>query len=583
MNPSTAQARVIVDELLRCGVADVVLAPGSRSAALALALAAAAERGELRLHVRIDERSAGYLAVGLSRGGGRAPVAVVTTSGTAAVNLHPAVTEASFAGVPVLAVTADRPPELRGTGANQTIDQPHLFGTAPRWSVDLGPARREPGQVRYWRSVVSRAVAVATSPDDPGPVHLNVPFADPLVPDDDPAWVEPLDGRPVGRPWTLDGRLTGALAQPVEEALADLLGGRPMPARGLVVLGDHDDGEAAALADELSDAMGWPLLGEPTGGGAGAALTVAHGALLLADAAFAEAHVPDLVVTVGRLGLTRQLLRLVARARWHVAVDPRPAHRWSDPTRSAGLVLAAVPLPTEAEYDVDPAWVADWTEADAAAAGAVAAVLAVEGGLTGPGVARAVAAAVPVDGLLVVGASWPVRHLEAYADGPVAAVVGNRGTSGIDGTVSTAWGAALARGGAGAAVALLGDLAALYDSNGLLVPADEPRPDLVYVVVDNDGGGIFGVLEQGAPEHAAHFERVFGTPHGRDLAALLSSFGVPARTVSDPADLDLALRDAAASGGVHVVVARTCSRADEVGLLTRIQAAVTDAVTPWAG
>ena len=185
-------------------------------------------------------------------------------------------------------------------------------------------------------------------------------------------------------------------------------------------------------------------------------------------------------------------------------------------------------------------------------------------------------------GLLVVGASWPVRHLEAYAPGPAdVAVVGNRGTSGIDGTVSTAWGAAVSFDGP--TYALLGDLAALYDSNGLLVPADEPRPDLVYVVVDNDGGGIFGALEQGGPEHATHFERVFGTPHGRDLAALLSAFGLPVQVATDPESLDRCLAAASDSGGVHVVVARTSPRADEVALLTGVQAAVADAVSPWGG
>ena len=586
MNPSTALARVLVDEALRGGLAEVVVAPGSRSTPLALAFADAAAQGLLRLHVRVDERSAGYLALGLARGSG-APVAVVTTSGTAAVNLHPAVTEAAHAGVPLLALTADRPPELRGTGANQTIDQAVVFGTDPRWAVDLGVARREPGQVRYWRSVVSRAMAVAADPADPGPVHLNVPFADPLVPDGDPAWVEPLDGRADGRPWTLDGRLTGALALPVEDALADLLDGGPVPARGLVVLGDHSDPEASALADELSDAMGWPLLSEPTGGGAGAAMALRHGPLLLAAPAFADAHVPDLVVTVGRVGLTRQVLRAVSRARLHVAVDPRPMRRLADPTRTADLVLAAVPLPTESDYVADEAWVAAWQEADAAATGAVDGVLAATPGLSGPDVARAACAAVPSGGLLVVGASWPVRHLEAYAGGGPAdaLVLGNRGTSGIDGTVSTAWGAALAvqAGGdpaPGPAVALLGDLALLYDSNGLLVPADEPRPDLVLVVVDNDGGGIFGVLEQGSPEHAVHFERVFGTPHGRDVAALAAAMGVPAVTVGDSEALDRALAEAAAAGGVHLVVARTIPRAEEVSLLTRVQSAVTAALAP---
>ena len=191
MNPSTAMARVLVDELVTGGVTEVVLSPGSRSAALALALADAEDRGELRLHVRVDERSAGFLALGLAKVS-RQPVAVVVTSGSAVANLAPAMIEASYAGVPLIALTADRPPELRDTGANQTIDQVGFFGSAVRWSHDLAVAEERLGQVRYWRSVVSRAIAVSAESGDPGPVHVNVAFREPLVPGDDDAWVEPL-------------------------------------------------------------------------------------------------------------------------------------------------------------------------------------------------------------------------------------------------------------------------------------------------------------------------------------------------------------------------------------------------------
>lgn len=627
MNPSTALARVLVDELVRAGVEDVVLAPGSRSAPLALALAAAEQRGELTLHVRVDERSAGYTALGLAKAGRGVPAAVVTTSGTAAVNLHPAVVEASYAGVPLLVLTADRPPEQRGTGAHQTIDQLKVYGDDVRWFTDLGVPRREPGQVRYWRSTLARAVAAAADLLDPGPVHVNVPLAPPLVPDEDgEPWVEPLDGRPEGLPWTVDGRVFAGVSTPIDMALSEAVGAWDLPQRGVVVVGDHEDEEAVGLVDELAAALGWPVISEPSGGAAGVETALRHGPLVAAVPAFADAHVPDLVLTVGRVGLTRSVLALVQRSGFHVAVDPRPAARTADPLRSADVVLAAVPLLPEDEFEADERWLDEWMAADEAAATAVAATLAAAEGdrLNGPAVAREVVAAVPPGGLLVVGASWSARLVEAYGAGPAeAGVLANRGTSGIDGVVSLAWGAAVVhqrprlslreligdpsdlapdvaaelivemadldeddldrdRAG-GPAVALVGDLTFLYDRNGLFVPPEEPRPDLVYVVLDNDGGGIFSQLEQGAPRFADGFERVFGTPHGTDVAAAAEACGVPASTVTTVADLRAALADAVEAGGTRVVVARTGPRAEEAALLRDLQAAVGAAVVAALG
>ena len=224
MNPSTALARVLVDELVRGGVREAVLSPGSRSAPLALALHRADAAGRLRLHVRIDERSAAFLALGLAKASGR-PVPVVTTSGTATANLHPAVLEAAHAHVPLLLLTADRPPELRGTGANQTVDQVGLYGGAVRLMVDLAVPEARPGQAAYWRSTVCRVLAAAEG-EPPGPVQLNVGLREPLVPDGDEAEPEPLAGRPDGAPWT--ARVAGA---PV--SVAD-----DLPARTVVVVGD---------------------------------------------------------------------------------------------------------------------------------------------------------------------------------------------------------------------------------------------------------------------------------------------------------------------------------------------------------
>jgi 2-succinyl-5-enolpyruvyl-6-hydroxy-3-cyclohexene-1-carboxylate synthase len=579
VNPSTAQATVMVDEFLRCGVTDAVLSPGSRSTPLAMALAAAEARGELTLHVRLDERSAGYLAVGIAKVTG-VPAIVVTTSGTAAVNLHPAIVEADQSGIPMIAVTADRPPVLRGVGANQTIRQTAIYGDGVRLSVDLATATEQPGSVRYWRSTVARVVAASTDAVRPGPVHVNVPFAEPLTPDGDAGWIEELDGRADGRPWTADARLVAGLSRPLDDVLDELLDDERVPLLGIVVLGDHDDPEAVELVDELSDAMGWPVIAEPSGNGAGCSTALSHGPLLLADPAFADAHVPEIVVTIGRVGLNRSLLRMIGRARLHVAVDGQP--EWSDPTRTADVVVASVPLPP-GEAVVDDAWLESWQRADVLAAAAVETALSSAGDtLTGMHVARIAANAVPDGGLLYVGASWPVRHVGSFAANTVqdAVIMGNRGTSGIDGCVSSAWGAAhaLQRGGGAGAVALMGDQTFLYDSNGLLTPAEEERPDLVIVVSDNDGGGIFSTLEQGGPDHATTFERVFGVPLGIDVAALATTLGFPAVVATTAAALTTAIDDAIGTGGVRVVVARTCARDREAEILVNVQRAVGEAL-----
>ena len=579
VNPSTAEAIVLVDELLRCGVTDAVLAPGSRSTPLAVALATAEARGDLTLHVRLDERSAGYTALGIGKVTG-VPAVVLTTSGTAAVNLHPSIVEADESGVPMLVVTADRPPRLRDVGANQTIGQTRTFGSDVRISIDMSPAVREVGQVKYWRSTVARAVAMATDALRPGPVHLNVPFDDPLVPDGDLEWPEDLEGRADGRPWTADARLVAGMSTPLDDVLGALLDDVVVPARGVIVLGDHQDTDAVALVDDLADALGWPVISEPSGNGAGCSTALSHAPLLLADDAFAEMHIPDLVLTVGRVGLNRSVLRMVSRAGLHVAVDSRPM--WSDPTRSADLVVASVPLPP-VEAEVDEEWLESWQRADVLAAAAVeTALFSAADALTGMHVARVVATQVPDGGLLFVGPSWPVRHVGSFAANSVqeAAVLGNRGTSGIDGCVSTSWGAAsaLQRNGGAGAIALMGDQTFLYDANGLLVPAEEERPDLVIVVSDNDGGGIFSTLEQGQAVAPSMFERVFGNPLGVDIAAVASSFGVPAVVVDTAPALQAALEDALGLGGVRMVVARTVDRAQEAEILAEVQRAVSSAL-----
>ena len=550
---SPAVARALLEELIAGGVRDVVLAPGSRSAPISLALADAERRGLVRLHVRIDERSAAYLALGLARGSD-APVAVVTTSGTAAVNLHPAIVEAAYSGVPVVAVTADRPGAIRGSGANQTIDQRDLFGDDVVACLDL-----EGLDEADLRRAVADALDLAVG-DQPGPLHLNVPLSEPLV---------ATGAHAIGEVQARTRDLRSPRQCP---AMSTLLPAGVDATRGLIIAGDFDDPVVRADAAALAESLGWPIVSEPSGNLSSHPQALCHGPLLLGGAADRDL-IPDVVVTVGRVGLHRSVSAVIRAARAHIAVDVPPRLGRVDPLRTASVVLDAVP--DAGDGIPDPAWAARWAAADAAAALAVGSSLDTEQ-LTGPAVARIVAQHAGAEDLLMIGPSWPVRHVSSYAGSLSATCIGNRGTSGIDGVISTAWGAALTRSG-GTTYALVGDLTAIYDRNGLLAPATEPRPRLDYIVIDNDGGGIFSSLEQGAPEFAADFERVFGTPHGADLSTLLAAPGVEVTTVESAAGLRNALERPAE--GVRVIVARCAARADEADLIRTVQSAVDAALS----
>jgi 2-succinyl-5-enolpyruvyl-6-hydroxy-3-cyclohexene-1-carboxylate synthase len=596
VNPSTAFATVLVDELIRCGLREAVVAPGSRSAPLAMAIhaASAAPASGLRLHVRIDERSASFLALGLAKASGR-PVAVVCTSGTAAAHFQAAVIEADESGVPLIVLTADRPPELRGTGANQTIDQIKLYGDAVRWFCEAGVPENRPGQVQYWRSLACRAWSRADGNGAayPGPVHLNLPLRDPLVPGlpEVPGtgaagqaaaadlagpqdWHEPLDGRPDGQPWTRVARTLGMASNQPELEL-------DWTERGLVVVGDGAVDPAGAV--RLAAEAGWPLLAEPSSGARQGPVALSAYEFLLDSAEFTSAHAPDVIVSAGRPGLTRGQLGLLRRgAARHVVLAQAP-DRWLDPARTATdvagrLTLRRVPgppappaPPAAPTAPARSAWLRSWVDADATATKAGDAVLAADGTFSEPMVARDLSAALAPDALLWVASSLPARDLDRHMlpRGDVR-VLASRGASGIDGLVSAAIGAALAHqaAGGGPAAALLGDLALLHDAPGLMLGPLEPRPDLCLVVVNNDGGGIFSTLEQAA--FPAAFERVFGTPHGADLAALAAAAGLPYRRLDDASGLPAAL----AGRGVRLVEVRT-DRADGA----KLRAAITQACT----
>jgi 2-succinyl-5-enolpyruvyl-6-hydroxy-3-cyclohexene-1-carboxylate synthase len=538
-------ALTLVDELARAGVTDACLAPGSRSAPLALALA---EHPGIRVHVHLDERSASFFAVGLAKRSGR-PAVVLCTSGTAAANFHPAVLEADHARTPLLVLTADRPPELRGTGANQAADQLKLYGQAVRWFCEVGVPTDDPAAGRYWRSLASRAWAEATG-SPAGPVHLNLAFADPLV-ERDPA--APAPGRAGGAPWTAAPAGSRVAAPGDVAALAEAVRAAP---RGVLVAGwGADLGPGAA--DAFAAASGWPVLADPLSGGRRGPAAVSTYDGLLRAPGFAAAHRPDLAVRVGAAPTSKALTAWLDASVPQVLVDP--AGGWLDPARGASLRVTADPSPllaaTAALLGAAPSgpWQQAWMEAERLAREAIDGLLDEWAEPFEGRVARDLVGWLPDGGTLVVGSSMPVRDVDAFArprDG--LRFVANRGLSGIDGFVATALGVAAA--GDEPVAALCGDLTLLHDASSLLGAAGRPRGP-VLVTVDNDGGGIFSFLPQ-AELPGELFEPLFGTPHGLDLAALAAAARVPCRVVEKAADLLPALDAALAGGGTRLVLVR---------------------------
>lgn len=542
---TTAFARTLVDEWVRHGVTDACLAPGSRSAPLALALAGD-ER--IRLHVHLDERSASFFALGLARASGR-PALVLCTSGTAAANFHPAVLEAHHGRVPLIVCTADRPPELRDTGAGQTVDQVKLFGAAVRWFHEPEVPTDRPGVGAAWRALASRAIGAALGPVS-GPVHLNLPFREPLVPTGDELVDAP--GRSDDRPWTASAPGVRAPSVEVLDALAHLVADRP---RGLVVAG-WGAGVRPSTALRFAEVAGWPVLADPLSDLRVSGTVAAYDPLLRVPE-FADGHRPDVVLRIGGPTTNKPLVQWLDPSIDQVVVDPDGA--WLDPQHAASGRMVADPelllgaLADAVDVMVDAEWVAAWTDADTAAQRAIDGVIDDWDEPFEGRVARDVVRASPSGTSLVVASSMPVRDVESFArarDG--VTFFANRGVNGIDGFVSTALGVASAADGP--TVALLGDLCFLHDTNGLLGAVDR-GVDATFVVVDNAGGGIFSFLPQA--QLSEHFETLFGTPQPVDIGALAAVHGIPVTEVGTARELEPALLAAVDTGGVQVVRVRT--------------------------
>jgi len=553
----------LVDQWVACGVRHAVVCPGSRSTPMALALV---RDGRIHVEVHHDERAAAFLALGVGVATG-VPAVVLTTSGTAAVELHPAVVEAHHAQVPLLVVTADRPPWLHGVGAPQTIDQRQLYGVAVRGFFD--PGVPDAADADAWRVLANDTFSLATA-GPPGPVHLNLAFDEPLV--GDPGGLP----APVDPPRAPDRQPDAATVG----HLATTLAGR----RGVVVAAGPLNYPDSVLA--LAGALGWPVVADARSGcRVSHPAVIAHFDGILRHPDVARHLAPDVVLRLGALPASKVL------GAW---LDGLEAHQIGvhahgqriDPGGSLDELVAAEPgvlcdavartlLSGPQPPSRPPHWLATWRGLDDAVAHAYGDVLAGHDTLVEPVVAQQVLAAAAPGSHVVVSSSMPVRDLEWYAaarDG--VTVVSNRGANGIDGVVSTAVGVAL--GSSAPVVVLVGDVAMLHDTNALLGLATRDVT-VTVVVVDNDGGGIFSFLPQATRLPPAQFEQLFGTPHGVDLVALAGAHGLNATTVTTPAALAGAIGAGPVGGGCQVVVVPS-DRAANVGVHDALHAAAATAI-----
>ena len=517
MNTSTSLARVVVRQLIEAGITDAVISPGSRNAPISLAMFAASEKGLLKLHIRIDERSAAYFALGLAKASSR-PVPIVCTSGTAVANYHPAVLEAHHSNVPLLVLTADRPAILRRTGANQTTEQARIFGNAVRYFAD-----------------VSGGVFPLELPLDSlhrGPVHLNLQFEEPLLPDEDSNWLNEIKVAPRVKP---AGKSAGTL--------------KVNTTRGVLIIGHDRGGLTVAEVSKIASDLEWPVISEDP---LSFPEAISHAALFLASPAIRKNLVPETVVVIGRTTLSRPINALIASAKTQIVIDPRMAT--VDTYRVADQRFIAAPKVVS--KPADPDWHEQWRKLSLRTAKLVSEI----SNWSESALARELA--VELTGAVFIASSRPIRDLESFAT-PRTGIetFANRGLAGIDGNISTALGIATAR---PSATAIIGDLAFLHDLTGLV---GNTSANLRIIAINNDGGGIFSTLPQA---NVAGFETVFGTPHGLDLEKIAAGLGISAKTISSFAELKSEL--AKPISGISVLVCQMPNRESNAAQLKALVA-----------
>ena len=517
MNNSTSLARVIVRQIIEAGITDVVVSPGSRNAPLSLAFFSASKRGLIKLHVRIDERAAAFFALGIIKATGR-PVPIVCTSGTAVANFHPAVLEASHTNAPLLVLTADRPAILRKTGANQTTEQARIYGKAVRYFADIdGPVFPMELPFDSLRS---------------GPVHLNVQFDEPMLPDDSDKWLDEI-----------------VISAKVFENRAKPSTLKSDSNRGVLVLGHDRGGLSVESVRKFAKELGWPIIAEDPLSFPDA---IAHASIFLTSSQIRAALIPQTAIVIGRTTLSRSINAFLKLAPTQVVIDPRMATVDSD--RHADKRFTQLPVLNT--HKASPEWLEQWDKYALRCAKSIDALT----GFTEAVIAKEIAANLPEGSTLFVSSSRPIRDLEGFAT-PRSGVTthANRGLAGIDGNISTALGIALA---SKQTFAVLGDLSFLHDLTGLI---HREEINCTFIVINNDGGGIFSTLPQRGVDG---FESVFGTPHGLDPAAIAKAMGISATTISSVDELKKTLK--APVKGISIVVANVPSRDENADSLKAI-------------
>jgi 2-succinyl-5-enolpyruvyl-6-hydroxy-3-cyclohexene-1-carboxylate synthase len=576
-NANTALASAFVEELARGGVSQAVISPGSRSTPLAVALW---RQPKIDVTVILDERSAAYFALGAAQASST-PVAMLCTSGTAAANYHPAICEADESAVPLLALSADRPPELRGIGAGQTIDQLKLYGSSVRWFCEVGTHTADDQGLLHYRSVACRALAAARGEARPGPVHLNLPWREPLAPvavegavtATDPLALEGRDERPLTAVTPID-------MEPSNFLLDEVAGHIASAHSGVIVAGRQLDPELREPLAHLARAAGFPILAEPTSqlrcGPHDRSHVVSTYDHLLRDESFRESVKPDLILRFGEMPTSKPLREWLAESGAdQIVVDPRGG--WNEPTRRAAAILRADPTELAAGWtarigDAGRSAPSRWLEAEQAVREALKSELSQLDELTEPGLHLALGQAHSDGDLVYTASSMPIRDQEAFlpATSADALFLCNRGANGIDGLISSGIGAARASGRP--TTIITGDLGLLHDVGGLAALRDVSAPVRI-VVIDNDGGGIFGFLPQAQSLPKGEFEALLGTPRGVDIGKAADLFGLFHRELETLAELPEAL--ASGNGLIEVKVDREAN----VDLHHRLTALVVDSLT----
>ena len=532
--PSAVLGEVIIDQMIKSGVRDVVISPGSRNAPLTMSLWRAAEKKRISLHTRIDERSAAFLALGIAKAT-KVPTPVICTSGSAAANFYPALLEAHHSDIPLVAVTADRPKRLWKTGANQTTTQVGMFPAAFDSTINIFARDMESGQVQSWRNTIAQVIGNSR------PAHVNVEFDEPLLGPLD--WVEPLNCE-----------VEVSVSKPSERKALK----KSSPC-GVILVGHDSAGIPWQEIVNFSQSTGWPILSEnPLLG----EQVIAHSSLILTSEKRRAELKPEIAMVIGRLTLTRAMSAYLSLAEYHLVVDQRSED--IDTERKADEIHRTLPVvPTG--FSIDKSWLTKFQDFSESISSQLSSIML---SWSEPSVAAAIAAELPHNATVFIASSRPIRDVEAFAT-PREGIesFANRGLAGIDGNISTAFGIALMR---KTTFAILGDLSFLHDINGLLIGKDEKSANLTIIVISNDGGGIFSTLPQ---RDVPGFEKIFGTPHGRDLVSITESYGIPAVAVRtlDALRAQLSRR----TQGINVIVAQMPDRKENAGLLQKI----TDSLT----